>query len=89
MITENEAKKKVCPYRAGYQENSVEKNHRTEGQYYQIPSVACIASECMAWRWNKSWVSSIENPAENTLTLKLKRSSDEPVLGYCGLAGKP
>lgn len=49
----------------------------------------CIASTCMAWRWNDPWTSQTEEGVGGDLVLRLKRKAGEPRLGYCGLAGSP
>lgn len=75
-MTEDEAKTKWCPfiqYSVGL----------TQGAPFWITNrndsdttkIKCIASECMAWRWNGfATIATAEKPQGS---------------GYCGLAGKP
>lgn len=42
----------------------------------------CIASECMAWRWDKGTTYTTDGKAWN-------RMPSAPAEGRCGLAGKP
>lgn len=86
-MTEDEAKKKWCPYASSravtiqlpegktltsmFGGREVEKN-KVRGF---VPFPTCVASECMAWRWGR-------------------RSFDRDMIrddkqGYCGLAGTP
>lgn len=52
-------------------------------------SCRCLASACMAWRWNDQWTSQTQEGHGGDLVLRLKRKPGEPKLGYCGLAGQP
>lgn len=49
----------------------------------------CVASKCMAWRWDFEWSSSVEEGVGGDLVLRLKRLKGEPKQGWCGVAGKP
>jgi hypothetical protein len=72
-MTEEEAKTKTC----------------CKGSEMRIKfNGPCIASACMAWRWNEPWTSQTEEGHGGDLVIRLKRKPGEPKLGYCGLAGK-
>lgn len=59
-MTEDEARKKWCPFVMAD----------------NLTPALCIASECMAWRWDAG--ENVANPN--------RHNTDH---GYCGLAGKP
>ena len=73
-MTEAEAREKWCPFAGdirNYGNTSIGNSHR------------CIASDCMAWRWNKTG-RSIHRVGEKPMV-----SDEVDNTGYCGLAGKP
>ena len=70
-MTENEAREKLCPFRT---ENVVDWN--TDRGTVLVGSANCIASDCMAWRWEDVEFDLPEPPLPSELE------------GYCGLAGK-
>lgn len=83
-MTEDEAETKWCPFA-----------HASEGflQDGRLTELKCIASACMAWRFNR-----IANPAYNPVNQfnsVIDRNPYEPdnryvvstTEGYCGLAG--
>jgi hypothetical protein len=85
-MTEDEAKTKWCPQfqvsiaggPAGQMQRDTwrdKSNRPLEG------GGKCLASACMAWRWQPNWGESPENPAACTEL--------PPIKGYCGLAGRP
>ena len=74
-MTEEEAKTKWCP-QAG-------------PSRFERRDERCIASSCMAWRWNEPWTSQTEEGHGGDIVIRLKRKPGEPKLGYCGLAGAP
>jgi hypothetical protein len=96
MKTEEEARKCWCPFTRAAAVDSVGAGrwrliakvppfnrffHTTDGLI--VPDTArCIASECMAWRWE-------ENAETWTTGEKKKPNSMSNADGYCGLAGKP
>ena len=67
-MTEQEAQLRWCPYRAG------KKSLRQHPEN-------CIASDCMAWRWEMEHKT---HPDGTFDTLPTPTGH-----GYCGLAGKP
>lgn len=89
-MTEQEAKQKWCPF-------AQSRVVRHDSAYHQVdnyvmvdardaeknsPSVTCLGSQCMAWRWSTEYF------VPNTMTQPVKsRSSTSD--GHCGLAGKP
>jgi hypothetical protein len=94
MKTEKEAKELWCPFaRYGFMSALHDRNitgiNRAEiessaGQLtsHENPDYArCIASQCMAWRWDPKQVVG-EYMVEH-------RGRPENRKGYCGLAGKP
>lgn len=75
-MTESEAREKWCPFVRHQADEDCAPGNRF-GLEENSTLCRCIASECMAWRWNTRNFEGIEIPDPNT-----KR-------GYCGLAGKP
>jgi len=76
-VTEEEAKGKWCPHvrqTSGSSDDGSSWN-RIAGRNEGAHGSECIASECMAWRWEVEFEPYVGNkPATK---------------GYCGLAGKP
>ena len=98
--TEDEAKQLWCPFaRAVVVEADMHKvlNQTSfnrmglEEAMPQVPRIPqmcfCIASQCMAWRWDMRWASQTEEGQGGDVVLRLKRLEGEPKRGYCGLAG--
>jgi hypothetical protein len=88
-MTEDEAKTKWCPHvrhtalpmsngdAAVYDNRSCEVAFHVAG--------CCIASACMAWRWDAdAWTLAFDDKGP----LTRRKDYDEPQ-GYCGLAGRP
>ena len=83
ILTEEEARTKWCPF---YQtmavstasDDIIEGTNRA-GKFGEQFRPACIASECMAWRWGQD------------VPRRVKGEDDHDMYraGYCGLAGKP
>ena len=77
LKTEDEARQCWCPFvrHASTTDDCAAINR---GGNEMVPNYArCIASKCMAWRWDKT--ECLAFPDDEI---------DEP-RGYCGLAGKP
>lgn len=79
-MTEDEAKTKWCPFtRVGFADHGGTNNRHDGG-------LNCIASACMAWRWNGymgaegKWVRKAPDGE------KWNGANGD---GYCGLAGHP
>ena len=90
ILTEEEAKKKWCPFTR----NGNEAGCNRAGTITSRPFDACIASECMAWRWTH--MRHFAEPAntsdlypDNKGYLARKNGDDMERIGYCGLAGAP
>ena len=76
-MTEDEAKTKWCPFTRFHSSPSDDiYSNRLGGR----PIAECIASECMAWRWQQDTRVEI---------VRGEYVSKNPLHGYCGLAGKP
>lgn len=77
MYKEEEAKKKWCPYAnvSASDSDIISNRHIQNDNSVLISFSLCIASECMAWRWDYIEVS--------------LDTAGDPTKGYCGLAGKP
>jgi hypothetical protein len=73
-MTEEEARKKWCPFArvliTGGDDENITMTSANRIPYHSSKGAeSCIASECMAWRYNKNNV--------------------DDDRGYCGLVGKP
>ncbi len=97
-LTEEEAMGKWCPV-VRYQEHNYPSGNRW-GDMENQPICRCIASRCMAWRWDTpSKFQAIMKHREKTgCTVREAKEyvdSEHPELtmekthGYCGLAGRP
>lgn len=77
-MTEDEAKQKWCPHaRIQTSWTSLHGGVALAGtNRWEKGSAKCIASECMAWRWEAAF-------------RRDDNSMPTPVDGYCGLAGEP
>ena len=74
-MTEDEAKQKWCPFArvmSAHDEGNWNRGKPDE-VYHRDPK--CIASSCMAWRWDI-------DPVDAAI-------GEVKAMGYCGLAGKP
>ena len=88
-MTESEAREKTCcgPLAAMY---GIMTTHEFDGEvrsqeiqtFKCIGTFKCIASDCMAWRWDSPVKTA--NMHEGVTV-----NFNEPPTGYCGLAGKP
>ena len=96
MMTEEEATTKWCPFanvanRAG---NAAVGNRLNDGVGAPV-GTECIGSVCMAWRTaNKKLGHSLSYHLETKSRAEAERDfahfhRAEPLVGYCGLAGKP
>lgn len=89
-MTKDEAKAKWCPFArpvfAGPSRDVAAMNRMGDG----TPEAAamCIASACMAWRWEPDWIYPPVTPGAEPDRFRLghKKSKTE---GFCGLAGNP
>lgn len=83
-MTEDEAKTKWCPHVRGLAASVGAAPNRTlDGSRHR--SADCIASACMAWRWDTdAWTLAFDDKGP----LTRRKDFDEPQ-GYCGLAGRP
>ena len=70
-MTEDEARQNWCPFvRLGIHHDKTWDNRGNDYHHQQ-----CIASDCMAWRWDEF--------------INITPEADVIREGYCGLAGKP
>ena len=91
MMTEEEAKKRWCPMARVHISRSL-----SGSEYYSNNRLAlhdlttCIASGCMAWRWELEWdwAKRIEANRELSKMSLQEVTGMTPREGYCGLAGK-
>lgn len=107
MYTEEEAKTKWCPFARTVERwpdsgISVARNRVAhiigDGELDKVIrpfGCECIASECMAWRWNEEWKVQPERPNgpgwelwETSQTQNNAKWVKRHV-GFCGLAGVP
>jgi hypothetical protein len=87
LLTEDQAKQRWCPHArsVGYlntsNTNTAIAGYNRDHPSGQIP--ACIASSCMAWRFNEpKQVRDLDLVTGDVV-------AEKPRLGYCGLSGKP
>lgn len=88
MYTEDEARRKWCPFASVdvSRLSDEELAERTQGFHGEnVWSQACIASECMAWRWANKW-----RNADGMEIDFYQPPTDEKAIrfGYCGLSGR-
>ena len=97
-MTEDEAKTKWCPqYRVGVADDDTIDNRLTRFPVQLPRAQMCLASECMAWRWepqtyehHSNDVGSYVNTEPDTNRYGVRvRGKALPREGYCGLAGRP
>ena len=95
-MTEEEAKTKWCPHvrLACGESNKVFPDlpvfnmvAHPKGPGAMPNAAKCIASACMAWRWDMKWESATEEGQGGDLVLRLKPLNGKPRMGWCGLAG--
>jgi len=87
LVSEREARGKWCPFarELGFHADGgnirrIVSGYNRSGEDGMIP--ACIASNCMAWRWiNEKKLRDID-----LVTGDIEKTER---LGYCGLSGKP
>ena len=107
-MTEDEAKTKWCPHKRvaiiKHDWSEITTGHNQieldgePGLTKDAVHYRCIASACMAWRWNEGihfWGNAAggfcstvgdENPPEGFV---IRKGSKDSLDGYCGLAGRP
>ena len=97
MMTEEEARKKWCPFARQMVEIRSQGGGVTgpvavasANRFNDDKGTLCVASGCMAWRWGESKFEGAQAVVDaghgrqriGTVDVEIKR-------GYCGLAGKP
>jgi hypothetical protein len=110
MITEDQAKERWCPF-ARYaifsrhgQSSAANRLGDDNGLHINHKSCRCIASQCMAWRWERivdeNLIEAIKRYRSETGAGLHEakafveahpeyRTAPPPTRGYCGLASKP
>ena len=82
-MTEDEAKTKWCPYARLVSGGGAGFNRAAPPDIDAAPmisvAVCCIASECMAWRWE---------PSDGDMARQYNNPNADRH-GFCGLAGRP
>ncbi|CAB4165151.1 hypothetical protein UFOVP833_31 [uncultured Caudovirales phage] len=95
-MTEDEAKTKWCPF--ARQATVFSREGATGGtanrdgpHHYGVPNVECIASACMAWRWeDEDAYDQRLTEWEDAANIGGVQRGPEPMRGgFCGLGGKP
>lgn len=79
ILTEEEAQKRWCPF----SRMMLGDNGAYNRDWRDINSTNCIASQCMAWRWELI----TEFASDETQPIKIV--SRKTGNGFCGLAGEP
>ena len=80
LLTESEAKTKWCPFaRLPHGLNRVGGASLDDGPMIAA-SVCCIASQCMAWRW--------DGYRHDNGVFSAQTEKHQERVGHCGLAGK-
>jgi len=80
-MTEDEARKKWCPFARHTQDEAPVAN-RWDSDLNPI-QCRCIASDCLAWRWR------VTSGVEERMYHDVAAGKEPQREGYCGLAGKP
>lgn len=86
-MTEADAKTKWCPKVSFSDEGADAYSMNNRGDVMRrdtepVHLTRCIASDCMAWRWEMRTVSSPDQPPHEAYSEPTDR-------GYCGAFGKP
>jgi hypothetical protein len=82
-MTEDEAKTKLCCGPLLLAETWI--NEEAIKAEREMKTGRCLASACMAWRWDTdAWTLAFDDKGP----LTRRKDYDEPQ-GYCGLAGRP
>lgn len=87
LLTEEEAKTKWCPYATIFSEDS--RHLETAQLPGGFVSARCIASECMAWRWEEEEYLNAMEHYEAVTPIEGVACIPPSPRGWCGLAGKP
>lgn len=87
-MTEDEARSRWCPFAR------TERGTRVldaQGATHWLADCACIASNCMAWRWTSPphWRVQIVPGRTQAATKDEEGAYQTRGNGFCGLAGKP
>lgn len=77
MLTEDEAKKRWCPF-ANVQQDGTGNRYPMDTDMLNRAFACCIASDCMAWRWTEQGHDPGDFPG----------MGEWPSTGFCGLASK-
>lgn len=97
-MTEDEAKKKWCPFSrigaSGGNGNNrwIESAGEDATTAANYKPVLCIASACMAWRWTDAGrqpVAGYQDASGASHATQWADSAAPPIDGFCGLAGTP
>lgn len=101
MLTEEEAKTKWCPQMAHHELACDETERRGQTNIGGVIAARCIASECMAWRFEGTrtetvWIDPKPTPQQEADAAERGESYCKPhyaetrvKTGYCGLASRP
>lgn len=89
LLTEEDARMRWCPFAVSANPIPVGPLYQVTGHNRDHPSgniPACIASSCMAWRWNSE---KAFREIDLVTSDVIKEEEVKPRLGFCGLARKP
>jgi hypothetical protein len=86
MMTEEEARGKWCPFvrQSNGPDGSWNRTLHESASLTEPRTYGCIASECMAWRWEDGVI-----PGTDGKFYFGDETAQRPARGYCGLSGKP
>lgn len=90
-MTTDDARKKLCPFRKRHVYTYFERQGPPEIYFIDEEFLACLAGDCMAWRWITEMVLDCAcdvRPNDDGINEIVPRPVISNTEGFCGLVGK-